>query len=938
MQTPAPETSTSRLPILSNIFSLLPMRSWRSTTVWLIIIVNLALIALYFWSRGGATTHVRIEALGSEYRAFVDGELVAEGTFNGPTQGGIGLRLSNDYRLPALPKPFGFDSIRVTEFGTNTVLFEDDFNDSPSPLWNNDKGAWSVQDGAFTTTGPRPITTGRQEWGNYIVEAELRNVTEATIYVRLQDTNNAVVLIIRPFKGLGGAVLARGEDGRSVPGERVEQARITPDRGQTIQSITAMILRPYPVALLIIGGAIGLAFALRFTQLERRLQTAAGLVTESAPAIAIGLAAGSLVLLWYLLYVVGEAIPHVPDSVGYTFQAKIFASFRLTADAPPVRESFSYFNPHMLVVVDGRWFSHYPFGHPMFLAFGQILGKIWLVPPVIWLVPPVLGAACVALIYAIGKRLYSVSTGLLATVLLLSSPFFLMTASNFMSHNTAAFTILAALFLLTLRTKRRIIAMFVAGVFIGLLFNIRPLTAAAFIPVLGAFMGYELLRAGPGRLQLLREDVAFSAGALLLLGAYFFYNQMTTGDFNTTAYEIQGTFNDNYVGFSGTHSITAGIQNQQELLSLLLLVANGWPVVIGLIVAVLPFLLGTKNKWDYFLGASILAIIGAPIIYGGSAIMHGPRYWYEALPFLILLTARGFESLRNAATGTGDWLAHRFRSDSTPTPSATVSFAVYGLAGLLIVFSVYGWLFGQRETWTGAGVSLFTPSEAADLEGFNFTDRRLADKAEEQGIDNALVFVENCPHWWCYGSVFWLNSPDLDGSIVWAEFQGNEDDLEILDIYDDRKLYVANFGFDTIRRASKEEIVRDVEERMAEAADPVPPSDQRTPAERDQIRREDLEAVRAALDLYAQENGEYPNTDGQVQTLCAYTTLDIGCGLTATPIDPLGSPIRNGYWLRTDGQSYVVIALQEVPLDEPSACPDDFTDGQNRYCILGTLP
>ncbi|MCH8949803.1 MAG: hypothetical protein IIB87_05450, partial [Chloroflexi bacterium] len=179
MLTPEPETSTSRPAILSNILSLLPARSWRSTTVWLIIVVNVALIALYFWSRGGATTDIRIEAIGSQYRAFVDGELVAEGTFDGPAQGGIGLRLSNNYLLPGLPKPFGFDSVRVTEVGTNKVLFEDDFNGSPSPLWNNDRGDWSVQDGAFMTDGPNPISTGRQDWGNIVLEAKIRNATQA---------------------------------------------------------------------------------------------------------------------------------------------------------------------------------------------------------------------------------------------------------------------------------------------------------------------------------------------------------------------------------------------------------------------------------------------------------------------------------------------------------------------------------------------------------------------------------------------------------------------------------------------------------------------------------------------------------------------------------------------------------------------------------------
>ena len=291
-----------------------------------------------------------------------------------------------------------------------------------------------------------------------IVEAKFRNITEATLYVRLQDANNAVVLGIGQFRAFGGAVLGRLEGGTAV--ERLDSGRLEVSRGQTIQSITAMLLRPYPLMLLIIAGMIVLAFVVRVQLLERALHSVGQAVPEMATGIAIGLVAGTGVLLWYLLYIVGDAMPHVPDSVLYVFQSNIFASFNLAADAPPARESFSIFHPHMLQVVDGRWFTHYPFGHPLFLSVGQLVGAVWLVPPI-------LGAASVGLLYLLGRRLYGVSVGLVAAVLLFSSPFFLMTSSNFMSHNTAVFTILASLFLMPPTTKWRVPAMVLAGIFIG---------------------------------------------------------------------------------------------------------------------------------------------------------------------------------------------------------------------------------------------------------------------------------------------------------------------------------------------------------------------------------------------------------------------------------------------------------------------------------------
>ena len=776
-----------------------PFLPWRATTLWLVVVVNVVLLALYLWSRGGTTIEVRIEASGSQYRAFVDGELIAEATFEGPREGGIGFQLPRNDIIDSLPQPRGVDSVRVTDTATESVIFEDTFGSSRSNLWRSESGAWKTQDGVLTTSSPGLVTTGRQPWGDYVLEAKLRNVTGATILVRLEDSGNAVALDIRSYRqrASGLSLIQGGERVQSVPG-----ATLSLNRSQTIRSLVAMVLRPYPIAALMIVGVIALAFLVRVRWLEGRLLAAGRFVRNEATWLTLGLGLGALVLLWYLNYVIGEAMPHVPDSVLYVFQAKIFASFNLVADAPPARESFSIFHPHFLQVADGRWFSQYPFGHPMFLAIGQLFRAVWLVPPV-------LGAASIVLIYAIGRRVYGAAVGLIAAVLLLFSPFFQMTASNFMSHNTAAFTILVTLFLMAVPTKRRLFAMFFAGVFLGLLFNIRPLTALAFIPMLGLFMGYELLRAGTERAQRFREGLAFAAGGLLLLLAYFLYNQATTGDLSQPPYALAGTSSGDNIGFGGVHSVASGLQNQQVWLSLMLLMANGWPVALGLIFATLPFILGSRHRWDYFLAGSFLAIASSTILYVNAPVMHGPRYWYETMPFLILLTARGIHFLTERGSGAGDWLADRLRWFPSAGSAGVTGFAVYSLIAALIAFSAYGWMLGKRDTWPDI---IFVPQWVSELDGFNFTDGRLLDRAEEMDLKNALVLVERCGQWWCYGSVFWTNSPDLDGNIVWAEQQGTADDLHLLEYFQGRSLYLADYDTATIRPVTEEEVASAVED------------------------------------------------------------------------------------------------------------------------------
>ena len=126
--------------------SLLPARSWRTATFWLIVVVNIVLIVLYIWSRGGASTIVRVEATDLAFRAYVDGRQIHEGAFRAESQGGIGLLLSRNYRLPALPGPNGVDWIRVTDSKTGEGLMDGHSNGELDSLWEIGRGLWRTED------------------------------------------------------------------------------------------------------------------------------------------------------------------------------------------------------------------------------------------------------------------------------------------------------------------------------------------------------------------------------------------------------------------------------------------------------------------------------------------------------------------------------------------------------------------------------------------------------------------------------------------------------------------------------------------------------------------------------------------------------------------------------------------------------------------------
>src|SRR5262249_23541040 len=83
--------------------------------------------------------------------------------------------------------------------------------------------------------------------------------------------------------------------------------------------------------------------------------------------------------------------------------------------------------------------------------------------------------------------------------------------------------------------------------------------------------------------------------------------------------------------------------------------------------------------------------------------------------------------------------------------------------------------------------------------------------------------------------------------------------------------------------------------------------------ERNAVRLADLISIKDAFAKYVEQGGTYPGTSVNLQTLCTYTTIDVGCRLKQVgfeiPVDPRGANF--GYFYASDGQSYTLVSLWE---------------------------
>ena len=339
-----------------------------------------------------------------------------------------------------------------------------------------------------------------------------------------------------------------------------------------------------------------------------------------------------------------ERLPHVPDEVGYAFQAKYLATGKLYLEAPPEPKAFeSEFS-----MLDGnKWYVATTPGWPAVLGLGYLVGLPWLVNPL-------LGGIAIVLAHALVKRLYDDDIADGTALLLAASPWLLFLSASLMTHAlTLALALAALLGVVCARNEGSVIWGGIAGLAVGGMIHVRPLDAVILAAVCGVWwisVGWRNLRFAP----MLTTAVAGVAMTLLFLA----YNHAITGDafyppitkFTDTRY-YPGV---NRLGFGKDignfgwyeldplpgHDARDVVVNTNINLYLLNLELFGWPC--GSLVFV--FLLFGWNRWltDALMWGYLLAMwIGMSLFWFSGGPDFGARYWYQMILPCTVLTIRG---------------------------------------------------------------------------------------------------------------------------------------------------------------------------------------------------------------------------------------------------------------------------------------------------------
>lgn len=539
------------------------------------------------------------------------------------------------------------------------------------------------------------------------------------------------------------------------------------------QTLIRELSRPWLFALAFLGLAQLLAVRLP----AAFLGDAVPFTRSQAFVMAASFGAAALMLAALVASFVLERLPHVQDSVTYLFQAEVTARGWLWAPAPAMPE---FFEQEFVLARDERWFGKYTPGWPLVLALGVLAGAPWLVSPV-------LAALATGLTYLAGRRMYGGGVAALAAILMLFSPFFLIMSGEMMAHSAGLFWTALLLYATVVCWQRgHALAWLLAGVAFGMLFITRQLTAlgvGAAPLLIVALAGLRM----PRRLPL--YAALFLVGAAPPLAYLAYFNTEFTGSPLGSTYELWWDFDrvgfGPTVGMHGGHDLANGLSNTFANLQELLRHLHGWPAYLTLAPALVPLAYASRKLWDWVLLGSAAGLMLAYVFYWADGIMYGPRYYYESLTALVLLTARGcalvadlparLQLRRSRVDESGQATTGPNGEAARPTWFQSARPAVLVLLVGLIAGNVLGYL----------------PVIVGSSRGYNGVSRARLNVVEEAGLGSALVFVrQDWPDWQPYGSVFPANGPLLDNSIVYARDLGPVENRRLMAEYPDRDAYL----------------------------------------------------------------------------------------------------------------------------------------------------
>jgi hypothetical protein len=474
--------------------------------------------------------------------------------------------------------------------------------------------------------------------------------------------------------------------------------------------------------------------------------------------LALLLALAAILAAFLVGKLVYQEMPHIEDEVAYAWQADAAALGHLALPSPPRAQSMLI---PFVVDANGLRFGKYPPAWPVLLGIGVFFGaRAWI--------NPLLAGLGLWLTYRLGKKLFDEKTGLLAAALTLTSPFFLMNSGSLLSH--AWSLVLGEAFALAWldsfpRAKFRLpLTEIVAGMCLGVLALTRPLSA---LGVALPFFIHGLILLWRGDKSIRMRVLLIGAISLSIAALTFAWQFGATGDPFLNPYTLWWPYDR--IGFGpdiglniGGHTLRAAWDNTLFSLQAGWRDFFGWGSISWLF---LPFGIWAvrekKSAWATLAIFPSLVVLYAAYWIG--SWLTGPRYYYEGLPGLTLISAAGIF-----------WLADFNQHGCMPWDRIRRA-GVIVLVGALIGFNLIAYL----------------PARLNGLFGLYGFERSRMDpflSAEAQALTPALVIVYPAKDWSDYGTLLELENVELTSPFIFALYRDDAENHLLAKAYPDRRI------------------------------------------------------------------------------------------------------------------------------------------------------
>jgi hypothetical protein len=316
-----------------------------------------------------------------------------------------------------------------------------------------------------------------------------------------------------------------------------------------------------------------------------------------------------------------ETFANSSDEYAYLYQAKTMGQGKLAEQSYSPSEFF-YFN-HIAQKDDVR-VGRFPPGWPLLLSIAYVAG----ISPA--LINPILGLLTLLLFYRFAKAYYTYQVALWSLVVLALSSFFIFNSASYFSHvSCALFTIGFVYAAYRYLDDQRVVYALLCGFLLGMIGITRYYTAVLlFIPFVFFFFNRFKIKA-------IFIFFLIGLGALPCLAFLFWYNFQITG--NPLIPVTVWAYDDEALGFVKGHTFIKGIEHIIRWTALLMYWSSPAMLILylaALIKKVKTAAGRTSNPEDYFY---LVLMTGYFFYYQIGGNQYGPRFFFEAFPFLVLM-------------------------------------------------------------------------------------------------------------------------------------------------------------------------------------------------------------------------------------------------------------------------------------------------------------